>query len=106
MTNADVELNRPEMEIRFTYHKPTEGQPELYKVIRDQAYDVAMMLQALCPQSRELSLAITKLEESVMWANAAIARRSENRTIVEYPIPAAEMAPLGNKTVNVNKKED
>ena len=106
MTIADVELNREEMEIRFTYHKPMDGQPEIYKLIRDQVHDVAMMLQAICPQSRELSLAITKLEESVMWANAAVARRSENKTIVEYPIPAAEMAPMGNKTVNVNKKEE
>lgn len=105
MTKADVELNREEMKIRFTYHAPKEGQPEIYKYIRDQAYEMAIMLQELCPQSRELSLAITKLEESVMWANSAIARRSENKTIVEYPIPAAEMAPMGNKTVNVNKKE-
>lgn len=78
MTKADVELNREEMEIRFTYHAPTEGQPEIYKLIRDQALDSAIMLQKLCPQSRELSLAITKLEESVMWANAAVARRSED----------------------------
>lgn len=28
----------------------------------------------LCPDSRELSLAITKLEEAIMWANASIAR--------------------------------
>jgi len=27
------------------------------------------------PESREQSLAITALEEAVMWANAAIARR-------------------------------
>jgi len=78
MTKADVELNRPEMEIRFTYHKPTEGQPKIYETIRDQAHIFALLLQEFCPPSRELSLAITKLEESVMWANAAVARRSED----------------------------
>ena len=31
-----------------------------------------------CPESREASLAITKLEEAIMWANAAIARRPES----------------------------
>lgn len=81
MTKADVELNRPEMATRFTYHAPTEGQPEVYQYIRDQAHEMAIMLQELCPQSRELSLALTRLEESVMWANAAIARRSEDKTI-------------------------
>ena len=78
MTKADVELNQEEMAIRFTYHKPTEGQPEIYETIRDQAHDFAITLLELCPQSRELSLALTKLEELVMWANAAIARRSDD----------------------------
>ena len=32
------------------------------------------MLVDECPDSRELSVALTKLEEAVMWANAAIAR--------------------------------
>ena len=34
----------------------------------------AELLERLCPGSRELSLSKTKLEESVMWANASIAR--------------------------------
>jgi hypothetical protein len=29
-----------------------------------------------CPDSREKSLAMTNLEQAVMWANAAIARNS------------------------------
>lgn len=32
------------------------------------------MINNLCPESREKSLAVTNLEESVMWANASIAR--------------------------------
>lgn len=31
-------------------------------------------IDPLCPSSRERSLAMTKLEEAVMWANSAIAR--------------------------------
>jgi hypothetical protein len=34
------------------------------------------MLNELVPDSREKSLAITHLEEAVMWANAGIARES------------------------------
>ncbi len=35
---------------------------------------MARSLDRWCPDSRELSLAITHLEEVVFWANAAIAR--------------------------------
>jgi len=59
---------------RFTYHRPIDDQPDRYEQIRARAYDFGVFLNTNCPQSRELSLAMTKLEEAVMWANAAIAR--------------------------------
>lgn len=34
----------------------------------------AKTIQGKCPESREKSLAFTKLEECIMWANAAIFR--------------------------------
>lgn len=64
-----------ELITRFTYHPPKEGQPTHYENIRDVALTLALRLRSLCPESRELSLALTKLEEVVFWANAAIARR-------------------------------
>lgn len=63
-----------DLEKNFTYHAPTEEQKEIYKNIRKMAYDYAEYIQKVSPQSRELSLALTKIEESVMWANAGIAR--------------------------------
>lgn len=62
------------IEKAFTYHAPKPGQPEIYGEIRQKAKEFAYTIEALCPDSREKSLAITKLEESVMWANASIAR--------------------------------
>ncbi len=59
---------------RFTYHAPKNGQVERYQEIRDGAYDLADLVNRECPESREKSLAITHLEDAVMWANAAIAR--------------------------------
>lgn len=38
----------------------------------------AVWLLGICPDSRELSTALTKLEEAVFWANAAIARNEKN----------------------------
>ena len=67
-------MEREDIEKRFTYHKPKEGQPEIYTEIRDNAKDLAILIDLNAPDSREKSLAITKLEEAVMWANAAIAR--------------------------------
>ena len=63
-----------DLENRFTYHSPREGQPAKYEYIRKRALILAHDLNELCPESREKSLALTKLEEMVMWANAAIAR--------------------------------
>jgi hypothetical protein len=58
----------------FTYHAPKEGQPARYERIRHACKEVALIIteETLC--SREQSLALTKLEEAVFWANAAIAR--------------------------------
>lgn len=64
-----------ELNTRFTYHAPKPGQSELYQALRDKAKELAQLMVTSCPDSRELSLAITSLEESTFWANAAIARR-------------------------------
>jgi len=58
----------------FTYHSPSTDQADRYVAIRSQAQDMATLLLVSCPPSRERSVAMTKLEEVVMWANASIAR--------------------------------
>ena len=63
-----------ELEHRFTYHVPRTDQVPKYGMIRDTGLDVAQLLVELCPDNRELALALTKLDEVVFWANAAIAR--------------------------------
>lgn len=62
------------IENAFTYHKPKEGQPEKYKALRSKAKELAYLIDELCPDGREKSLAMTKLEEASMWANASVAR--------------------------------
>jgi hypothetical protein len=70
-------MDEKELTKRFTYHAPHGNQPEKYEDIRDYAHRYAQMISILCPDSRERALALTKLEEAVMWANAAIARNPE-----------------------------
>jgi hypothetical protein len=58
----------------FTYHAPKGDQTSRYEQIRNKAKELATMIADSSPFSREQSLAMTHLEQSVMWANAAIAR--------------------------------
>jgi hypothetical protein len=68
-------IDADELAVRFTYHAPHRDQQERYQEIRDHAARLADFIVTNSPDSREQALAITKLEEAVMWANAAIARR-------------------------------
>jgi hypothetical protein len=59
---------------RFTYHAPKDDQPARYVTIREKGKELAIVITSLSQPSREQSLALTKLEEAIMWANAGIAR--------------------------------
>jgi hypothetical protein len=67
-------METQELEKRFTYHKLDVEQNNHCADIRQKAHELAILIDGLCPDSREKSVAITKLEEVVFWANAAIAR--------------------------------
>ena len=64
-----------ELQNRFTYHAPKGDQAERYGRIRNSALTLAILISNLTPESREQDIALTLLEEAVMMANAAIARR-------------------------------
>lgn len=57
----------------FTYHKPFGNQGERYETLRTTARTLANIINDACPESREKSLAITNLQQAIMWANASIA---------------------------------
>ena len=63
-----IDLNKT-----FTYQAPNSNQIDKYSKLRLFAKEFANLIDELCPESREKSLAITKLQECVMWANASIA---------------------------------
>ncbi len=65
---------KQQLENTFTYHAPKDDQPERYVALRNQAKQLAYDIVKNTPPSREQSLAITHLEESIFYANAAIAR--------------------------------
>lgn len=61
----------------FAYHPPVGGKAAKYQQIRNGCHALAQELVATVPEGRELSTALTKLEEAAMWANAGIARNPE-----------------------------
>lgn len=61
-------------EYNLTNHKPTDDGIERIERLREGAKDYARLIHGLCPDGREKALAITKLEETTFWANAAVAR--------------------------------
>lgn len=57
------------------YHPPsTEAVAHRHVLIREATKYLGAVILKLCPNSRERSLAMTKIEEAMMWANAAVAR--------------------------------
>jgi len=73
---GDGELDR-----RLGYHPATAETIPLYEGNRAAAVAYARHLDRTCPPGRELALALTAVQESLMWANAAV---------------ACELAPLEN----------
>lgn len=63
-----------QIERAFTYHPPKGDQAERYQIIRDAAKHFADVVLCNAPPGRERALSMTQLEQSIMWANAAIAR--------------------------------
>jgi len=62
-----------DIEKTFTYHAPKGDQGARNEVIREKGKELAGVIGEACPDSREKSLALTAVQEAVMWANAAIA---------------------------------
>lgn len=62
---------------RFAFHPANAVTGDKHAAVRYECGCLAGFLNDLLPQGREKSLAITHLEEVMMWGNAAIARNHE-----------------------------
>lgn len=57
----------------FMYHPPREDQIGRYERIRKEGKSLANVLLQFCPVSDDRDVALQKLRECIMWANASIA---------------------------------
>ena len=63
---------------RFNYHPPlTDVRRRQHELVRADCLALAQTLDEALPDGREKSLAITKIEEAMFWANAALARHPD-----------------------------
>lgn len=71
-----MHLTNDELTRRFNYHQPnTQEKVGRHQRVREACRTAAVeLVEVTGPPTREQSLAITKLEEAMFWANAAIAR--------------------------------
>ncbi len=61
----------------MTNHRPTDQEINVIEELRESAIELGDHIEQVCPQSRERSLAITNLEQALMWAVASIARNTK-----------------------------
>ena len=66
-------MTKEQIENIFTYHAANADPTERYQRIREWANELATIINRDCPESREKSLALTNLQQAIMWANASIA---------------------------------
>jgi len=71
-----MHLTHNALQHRFAFHPAnTDLKKTAHESVRETLLEAADKIVGLTgAESREQSLAITKLEEAMMWANAAIAR--------------------------------
>jgi hypothetical protein len=71
-----AQFTKAEIDKRFDHHPPSGITASLHEHTRAEYKRLAETLTRTLPESRETSLAFTALEESLMWANASIARNT------------------------------
>lgn len=68
-------MDKNELAHRFQHHPPKDTVTTYaHQDTREQFLNLALEMDLVLPESREKALVMTKLEEGLMWANAAIAR--------------------------------
>lgn len=70
-------MNAEEIEHRFNFHPATTDEKrDAHASMREACKQTALRINNALPDGREKSLAITHLEDAMMWANAGLARNN------------------------------
>ncbi len=78
MATEFIKKTYKDITTRFSYHKPDGLAIIAHSDVREACLTLALTLEQLLPDGREKSVAMTKVEEAMFWANAAIAREKNS----------------------------
>lgn len=79
---------------RFAFHPATTDEKrDAHTSVRQACRKLADELNAQLPDGREKALAITHLEEVMLWGNAAVARAGFGRTPATAPTAGSHSGP-------------
>ena len=70
-------MDAKEREKRFDSYEMDEDKKIRCLNIKNAVKQLAYVIDNVCPDGREKSLAFTRLEEAVMWANKSVSRMDE-----------------------------
>lgn len=70
---------KAELQRRFFYLKPSGAGVFRHQGLSESFLVTAEKVMTTCPDGREKSLALTKLEEAKFWASAAVARNPDTQ---------------------------
>lgn len=70
-------INYQALDVRFNAHPVDDDGGGRLEAVRGAMRRAAVTVAESVPEGREHSLALTKLEEAMFWANAGIAREGE-----------------------------
>lgn len=74
-TNPARGISEEDLRNRFNYHPPRDqSDVAVHEDVRNELHGVAQTMNSLLPDGREKSVVMTKIEEAMFWANAALAR--------------------------------
>lgn len=71
-------IDYKDLDNRFRAHAVDAEGVECMEAVRDAARDLAVRICQVAPAGRERSLALTRVEEAMFWANAGIAREERS----------------------------
>ena len=70
----------------FTYGEAKKEQADRHDALRKNGLQLALLINDLCPDSIEKALAISKLQQAIMYANASISIHDENSNLTPCEI--------------------
>ena len=101
-------LDTAEIIERTTYHSVNRGQQNIMDELRTRIQSFMIFFNDYCKPSRETSLALTHAEESLMFANKAVARHGvilkSNSEENAIPEPLISTEELGEKAYTLYRE--